>query len=116
MRKSFLVVLLSFMTVASSAGGADAGGVMVRGSLSCGRWVEVRTATRPPNTSYAEAWVIGFVSGFSLAKGQDVLSDTDSASVFLWMDNYCRANPLNDVTTGAFQLFGELAQRPKRLR
>jgi len=33
-------------------------------------------------------------------------------SVYLWVDNYCRANPFNELVTGAHALFDERTGKP----
>ena len=41
----------------------------------------------------------------------DALSKVSSADqIFLWMDNYCRANPLSNADTGAKVLYKELME------
>jgi len=61
-----------------------------------------------------EGWVMGFLSASADASGKDFLKDTDAKSIFLWMDNYCRANPLKHVAHGARELFFELGKVGKR--
>ena len=42
----------------------------------------------------------------------DALSKVSSADqIFLWMDNYCRANPLSDADAGAKVLDKELMEK-----
>ena len=55
---------------------------------------------------------MGYLSGIALALdkdfwGQPGSNALDSASVYLWMDNYCRANPLKDIADGGELLFQE---------
>lgn len=37
-----------------------------------------------------------------------------SKQAFLWMDNYCKANPLNSVADGGMDLILELAEKAKK--
>jgi hypothetical protein len=81
------------------------------GDRTCGQW-----ATRkqmPYNELSAEAWLMGFMTGPAVGTSKDVLADTDGDSVNLWMDNYCRAHPLDRVGTGATTLYFELLARKK---
>ena len=42
----------------------------------------------------------------------DALNSADQA--YLWMDNWCKANPLKKVSEGAVSLFIELMDKKKR--
>jgi hypothetical protein len=45
-------------------------------------------------------------------KNKDPLDKINSAEqIFVWMDNYCRANPLKNVREGAQDLFIELQKK-----
>jgi hypothetical protein len=87
--------------------------VTVRGKRSCGEWVKNRQAKNWPGTA-DEAWLVGFLSGLSAATDKDVLKDADNPSLFLWMDNYCKSNPLMTVTDGAANLYYELLKPKKK--
>jgi hypothetical protein len=45
------------------------------------------------------------------ASGKDVLEGTDADSLTLWMDGYCKANPLDSVGNSAVLLFQELKKK-----
>lgn len=66
------------------------------GIESCGKWLEYR---KSDNWYTNGQWVLGWVSaagyyGSSLRK-------TDSAAISSWIDNYCAANPLEDLDTAS---------------
>jgi hypothetical protein len=82
------------------------------GLQSCGSW----TAARGGGMAALEVqWVLGYVSGVGFA-GQilsnehsayaviDPLDGTDAQAVLAWIDNYCRAKPLDQIeqAAGAF--------------
>lgn len=96
------------------AGGALAAdrGVNVKymGETSCGAW---RHDLRHDDIRKAAVlnWVLGFLSGRAMDSGRDVLAMTDQASISAWLDNYCRANPLESVVTASFELERELDRR-----
>lgn len=79
----------------------------VFGSKDCGEWI------RSP-TDAKRQWLIGYMSGLSIMhtlndRKSDPLEKINSADqIYLWMDNYCRKNPLNRVTLGGVELFLEL--------
>lgn len=101
MVKYFVVVL------ALCCGSAHA--VRVFGNMDCGRWVK-------NNSAADRSWLAGFLSGMVLAKPtEDLLESIESADQFtLWMDNYCKANPLSYVSVGSILLLDELRQKAKR--
>jgi hypothetical protein len=84
--------------------------VTTRGGPSCGEWVQDRRANGTPDTANG-FWLLGYMSGLASGMGKDILQRTDAASIYLWMDNYCKANPLNKVGQGGNTLSDELAQK-----
>jgi hypothetical protein len=57
------------------------------------------------------SWLLGYLSGLAVSSGRDFLSGTDNASIYRWMDEYCRVNPLRDVSNGGNALAAELTKR-----
>jgi len=90
-------------------------GTRLYGTRDCGQWIN-----RQKN-DYAElaigAWLTGYMSGLSSmhalsGRKDDPLKKTSSADqIYLWMDNYCRKNPLSDISEGGDELFFELIQK-----
>lgn len=81
------------------------------GTPDCGQWVKT---ARPSE----RAWLLGYLSGMNTVwdgegnKPADPLGKLNSADqAYLWMDNYCKANPLKNVSTGAVDLFFELVKK-----
>lgn len=79
------------------------------GAPDCGQWVKQSN----PSDRW---WLLGHLSGMNVlhdlaglkpANPLRTLSSADQA--YLWMDNYCKANPLKSVDDGALSLFTELA-------
>jgi|LauGreDrversion4_1035100.scaffolds.fasta_scaffold278117_1 hypothetical protein len=82
------------------------------GNVDCGKWVKDQSTT-PPNL-LNRAWVAGYISGLNIGdeKARNTLKNISSADqIFLWMDNYCKANPLKDVSYGAETLMEELRKK-----
>ena len=86
--------------------------VQIRGVQSCKTWYEDKA--NPAAKAENEAWLLGYLSGLSVARNKDFLRDTDSSSLFVWMDTYCEVNVTKDIDDGADQLANELT-RQKRL-
>lgn len=79
--------------------------VEIRGHTSCGKWQSERANSQ---INYAETWLMGYLSGYAVGRSRDFLKGTDNASIFYWMDTYCRSNPLRDTVDGADLLIREL--------
>ena len=92
--------------------------INIRGLPSCGTWVKERAAK---SDLYERTWLLGYLSGIALGAnqnfwGQQGVNSLDNESVHLWMDNYCRANPLKDVGDGGIALFLERCSNAKSCR
>lgn len=95
-------VLLSLMLLLPPGpAGTAHGQVHYRGSgtLSCGLWIEARqtdsSVISVSGLQQMEQWILGYLSAVAHKTGKDVLKDADPASIFRWMDAYCKANVLN---------------------
>ena len=84
--------------------------VYIEGSVDCGSWVEGRTRE---TSVVIEAYLIGLINGLTLGHQVEFWRAGPSAtslsreSVYLWMDGFCRQNPLNGVVQGAIALYQE---------
>jgi hypothetical protein len=90
----------------------DAQAITIRGASSCGEWVQ-ETQKRGDGSPDATSsfWLLGYLSASASLKQKDILKGTDSASIFVWVQNYCRANPLDKIPDAANELFEELVKR-----
>lgn len=106
MKKTILAILaaLSVLTINAQA-------VTVMGARSCGNWVRDRQNEQAWSTLADEAWLVGFLSGNSVSTQKDFLAGVSAEPLYLWVDNYCRANPLNDLSDAGFYLSIELIRR-----
>lgn len=79
------------------------------GDRSCGEWINRHS---DPIAEVADqSWLTGVMTGLMIGGAIDILAGTDGPSIFLWMDDYCRAHPLDSVGTGAGTLGLELLKR-----
>lgn len=89
-----------------------AAGFAMFGGTDCGKWMADKSDTR-------KSWLLGYMSGLSsmhekTGKNDDPLDKVNSSEqIFLWMDNYCKSNPLNNVYQGGDALFIELMQKKR---
>lgn len=106
--KRLIVALTVAWSSAVMAVPADSPIYAMFGGYDCGQWFV------PGKRQYAAAWLVGFLSGQSLMYYQlgphsDPLDELRSADqAYLWMDNWCRANPLEGIDKGGQALFREL--------
>jgi hypothetical protein len=87
--------------------------VFGQGTNSCGAWTRARE-TKSGVGLYVQ-WVAGYLSGSNMNDQEpDALIGTDFDGVMAWIDNYCRAKPLEPVITAAEELLKELRSRRTR--
>jgi hypothetical protein len=101
------LILILIFALQSAVASAVAVTIHGAGLYSCGEW----TVATPNNRGQFIPWLQGYLSGLSAALQRDVLQGTDRDAVVAWMDNYCRAHPLDKVADGAMRLFIELDKR-----
>ena len=83
--------------------------------MSCGVWV-ASSGNEFARAQYL-SWFRGFVSGVNFAdsKHQIGLAQMPSnETLSLYVDKYCRENPLSGFPGAAFQLVRDLRGQPKR--
>jgi hypothetical protein len=86
----------------------------VRGYItsSCEEWVEEsKKANLDIDKAALEAAMLAYLSGFAAGTRKDFLRDSDWPSIGLWMNNYCAANPLDELWQAAEKLAFELIRR-----
>lgn len=71
--------------------------VSIRGSRSCGTWIDYQKQGGASSLA-SETWLVGFLSGIAFESNKDILDGADNPSIFLWVTNYCQANPLESLT------------------
>jgi hypothetical protein len=83
----------------------------VLAGCNCGQWLKDEPSLR----TIDEFWLLGFMSGLNISGSphlkKDFLFDVTNQQIELWMDNYCRNNPLNKVVDGATTLAHELSAK-----
>ena len=103
-----IVAIFTTLIVTITTGNAEA--VQIRGARSCGVWIKDKATLQ---NSINEAWVVGYLSGLAMGLDKDAILGTDNESISLWIDNYCRANPLKDIGTASTTLFFQLINQKK---
>jgi hypothetical protein len=103
MRFFLLLTVLSVSLVTGFAEDAGAFQVIGAGAASCGTWTKYRSDPQAHFVASVEVnWVLGFLSGIGYARaGADPLRGMDPAGVSGWIDNYCRAHPIDPIHLAA---------------
>lgn len=101
-----------------TAAAVNAQAATVMGMRSCGKWIEARSENTPSRKGWAslaaEAWLVGYMSGLADGLSIDFLKGTDGSSLYLWVDNYCRSNPLKDTADAGYELAKELIKQKRQ--
>jgi hypothetical protein len=98
-----------FPAVAMDKGGSYI--VLGQGTVSCGNWTSERKKQRAWTV---QSWALGYISAVNerAAFGiRDVTDGTDSEGVFAWIDNWCKDNPLENVSRAVSKLTIDLQLR-----
>ena len=101
------------MLVATPVQAIDGAGIYKSmGSRSCGQWLEAKKEDDDHRYSLRD-WVAGYVTATNvwMEGKQDWLEDSDLPSAMLWIDKYCRENPLSNSVSAMRELMRELGVR-----
>jgi len=114
--KRLLVLVL--LCVALPAFGADANrNYKTIGARSCGAYIDERNRLDDTRTMVAiEDWVAGWITAYNVQTPDtyDIMGSADLKSVMLWIEDWCKANPLKHLSN-AMDSFAE-EQYPSRKR
>ena len=110
--KKSSAIVLAASSLLLSATAFEAQAVTILGSRSCGTWVSERSL-KSLGALVNETWLVGYLSGLAYGSDKDFLKGTDNESLFLWVDNYCRANPLKTTFEAGETLHLELIKQKK---
>ena len=82
-------------------------------SSTCGQWQENRKAGNLASVQQ-RSWIAGFLSGHNVTSNdRDFLASTDTAAIYIWIDNYRRNRPLDSLTLALAALKNELLSRAR---
>lgn len=108
MKRLFLLFCSSLLASSASVR-ADPVNVQGFEDMSCGAWVS--STSSPEARAQYLAWFRGFVTGVNFADSKHQISVAQMPSndtVSLYVDKYCRENPLSIFPGAAFKLVREL--------
>lgn len=112
MKKTTAAILLALTASSAQA-------YAIRGTPSCGQWIEGRSNARGSADGSPEAWsaltnqmwYLGYLSGVAVGSKSDFLRNLDNDSIFVYTDNYCSANPLKSLAEAGVALALEAGKR-----
>ena len=100
----FLAALIATLPVA-----AEAQGVIVANTSSCGTYLQDRQEGSPYQIQLDAGEVRAYISGFNMAtSGKPTQSIPEADSVLAYMDKYCRDHPLDNTILGMGALIKDL--------
>lgn len=100
-----VLIIISILVSTTTAFAVD-----TRGARSCGVWIKERQPNGGGGIS-SQTWLVGYLSGLAVGLGKDFMKGTDNDSIYLWVDNYCRANPLEHLLSAGEELATELIRK-----
>lgn len=113
MKSSVLALSLLIAVPVASAPQTQDRGTQYRwmGEMTCGGWRRTPRDLEMIQKAALLNWVLGFISGRTALRGEDLLDDVDQASVSAWLDDYCAQRPLDNLLQAAVQLETDLQVR-----
>ena len=107
-----LLIMLMFIFSQTVLGKDNSIPVFAFSDSSCGTWF--KTKDNPTTKQVYSFWFRGFVSGYNYGNNDyyvnlGTLPNDDT--IFLYVDKYCRENPLNQFTPSMFSLVDEIKQK-----
>jgi hypothetical protein len=69
------------------------------GSVSCGTWTQESRRQSSTYATYAQ-WVLGYLTAsnaYLLTHDESVAKGMDNIALLAWIDNFCAANPLENI-------------------
>ena len=100
--------LLLALALTLSCGTVAAQSFWVEAAEDCGEWAKARRLKR---SSPYEAHLVGLLSGMAIGRMIEIWKAPGGRmtkeEVYLWMDQYCQANPRSKVVIGAEELANE---------
>ena len=109
-----VLVVLSLLAIYVPASGQDRPiAIHSYEDTSCGAWV--KSAGNLAARAQYVSWFRGFVSGYNYGNPSnqvDLGRLPDPDTLALYIDKYCRENPLQPFIAAAFRLVDEVRERP----
>lgn len=106
-----LAICLALATPASAASPQDGFQARYMGDMTCGGWRSTPASYTDARKAALLNWVLGFLSGRTAERGDDILNFVEISSIAAWLDDYCARQPLESLIKATFDLEKELIAR-----
>lgn len=83
--------------------------MLIERGITCGDWVDSKGT---PSRDRRIAWIFGYITGLNNVDTSRQVIDMSATTVELYVDKYCRDNPLATYPIAAHSLFEEAAHTP----
>jgi hypothetical protein len=104
MKQIFITFIMLILPVSFSHGQE----FYLNGIADCGLWYKARNEKR---SGIFEASIQGFVNGAAMASGVEIWHgngvNTSPQSAYLYIDNYCKSNPLESIWQASYAFINE---------
>ena len=106
--KKIIYTLLTIITFSCISINANAYVSIISENTTCGKWVENRLNN---NAADEKIFLLGFLSGLAMGIQKDFLKYVDASAVFIWTDNYCKANPTDGLIRAGIMFKNEMIKK-----
>jgi len=100
--------ILIFLMLCVSSNFSYGQGFYVKGIADCGLWHQARSNG---GSSSLEHSIQGFINGAAMATKIEIWHgngvDTSPQSAYLYIDNYCKSHPLEDIWQASYAFINE---------
>lgn len=108
MRHKCTTIVLAILCTSASLVHA-AGTVNFVGVRSCGEWFSNKSSYLLKSNQ--ESWLLGYLSGLASVTGKDFITGTENSTLFQWVDDFCRAKPIEEIDSAANEIARKLIGR-----
>ena len=102
----------SLLFVLTARIAAEGQAVLGQGNVSCSSWLENHTSD-----DARAAWILGYITAFNqygTKPESDVSEGTTTEKMMVWIDNYCRNHPADNLYRASAAFVDEFRQKPGR--
>jgi hypothetical protein len=106
------IVAGSVLFVLTARTAAEGQAVLGQGNVSCSSWLENHT-----RDDARAAWILGYITGFNQYGSKpesDVSEGTTTEKMMVWIDDYCKNHPADNLYRASAALVDEFRQKPGR--
>jgi hypothetical protein len=101
----------SLLLVLTAKVAAQGLGVLGQGNVSCSSWHENHTTSNDARA----AWILGYITAFNQygsSKPSDLTQGTTTEEMMVFINNYCRNHPTDNLYRASAALVDQFRQKP----